>query len=151
MIRYGFYSVSSIITIQPTLELLFLLANFSKLLSFNWDLKTYEILVNFEELAQTLNKIPICPNNLSSDLIIDEKQVFLHELRSFMFEFVELSKRSENSLNKEEMSALVNLSKDNSIVISKADKGNAVMIQDSSKYVNKLIKLLEDKTKFECI
>ena len=49
------------------------------------------------------------------------------------------------------MSALVNLSKDNSIVISKADKGNAVVIQDSSLYVNKLIKLLEDKTKFECI
>ena len=68
-----------------------------------------------------------------------------------MIDFVKTSKQSENSLTKEEMTALIGLSKDKSIIVSKADKGNTIVIQNSSEYIDKIVKILEDKSKFECI
>ena len=68
-----------------------------------------------------------------------------------MIDFVKTSKQSENNLTKEEMTALIGLSKDKSIIVSKADKGNTIVIQNSSDYIDKIVKILEDKSKFECI
>ena len=62
-----------------------------------------------------------------------------------------ISKQNENSLSKEEMNALIGLSKDKSIIVSKADKGNTIVIQNYSDYIDKIVKILEDKSKFECI
>ena len=68
-----------------------------------------------------------------------------------MIDFVKTSRQIENSLTKEEMTALIGLSKDKSIIVSKADKGNTIVIQNSSDYIDKIVKILEDKSKFECI
>jgi hypothetical protein len=56
-----------------------------------------------------------------------------------------------DNLNEEEHEALKQLAKDESIIISKADKGNAIVIQDKVDYTNKLLKLIDDKSKFECL
>ena len=42
----------------------------------------------------------------------------------------------------EEHLALKQLAKDNSIIISKADKGNVIVMQDKVDYTNKLFKLI---------
>ena len=65
------------------------------------------------------------------------------------YEFLELSKKALDSLNDEEHNALKSLSKDQTIVISKADKGNAVVIQDIETYRNKIIELLNQDGKFK--
>ena len=65
------------------------------------------------------------------------------------FQAFELSKRALDSLNDEEHNALKTLSEDKSIVISKADKGNAVVIQDIETYRSKILDLLKQDGKFK--
>jgi len=67
------------------------------------------------------------------------------------YEFLELSKTSFDSLTDEEHVALKALTQDKSIVITKADKGNAVVIQDLEVYRKKLMALLEQDGKFKKI
>ena len=46
------------------------------------------------------------------------------------------------------MNALKSLQRDRSILISKPDKGNSVILIDKIDYKNKVNLILEDKTKF---
>jgi len=62
-------------------------------------------------------------------------------------EFIQLSKALD-SLTSEEHQALTELTTDKSIVITKADKGNAVVIQDLEDYRDKIGKILIDDGKF---
>ena len=55
--------------------------------------------------------------------------------------------RFEN-LSDEEYQAFLSLSKNNDIIIEKADKGNAVLFLDKSFYVKKMEELLADTSKF---
>ena len=61
----------------------------------------------------------------------------------------QVSKISEKNLSKEEVKALNNLVKTKDIVIQKADKDNNIVILNSSDYISKLSKILEDTSKFE--
>jgi hypothetical protein len=67
------------------------------------------------------------------------------------FEFIELSKQALDNLTDEEHLALKVLSQDKTIVISKADKGNAVVIQDMETYRSKILELLQQDSKFNKI
>ena len=100
-------------------------------------------------VAQIIDSKELVPQ--SSDDKIDKKQAFFHQFKAKALEFIEFSKNMTDNLTEEEHEALKILSKDETIIISKADKGNAVVIQNKSDYIDKLIVLLEDKTKFECI
>ena len=64
-------------------------------------------------------------------------------------EFLELSKEAYDSLSNEEHETLKVLAKDKSIVITKADKGNAVVIQNVEDYRRKIGDLLQTTGKFE--
>jgi hypothetical protein len=57
------------------------------------------------------------------------------------FEFIELSKKTRDNLTDDEKSALNNLSKDHNIVINKADKGAAVVVQNKIDYNNKIMEI----------
>ncbi len=57
------------------------------------------------------------------------KSNLFRQLLSASDEFIGLSKKADDNLSLEEKKALVELAKDKSIVISKADKGNAVMVR----------------------
>ena len=67
------------------------------------------------------------------------------------FEFVELSKQAVDSLNDDERTALENLAKNKNIIISKADKGNAVVIQDVEDYKSKVMAILNTGGKFKSL
>lgn len=75
----------------------------------------------------------------------------MHIFQAKAFKFIELSRTTMDNLNEDEHLALKDLAKDESIIISNADKGNAIVIQDKIDYTNKLFKLLEDKSKFKCL
>ena len=55
--------------------------------------------------------------------------------------------RFEN-LSEEEYQAFLSLSKNNAIIIQKADKGNTVVLLDKSSYIKKMEELLADTSKF---
>ena len=56
-------------------------------------------------------------------------------------------KRSEANLTDIEMKGLIELSKDKSIVVAKADKGKSVVLLRKSDYVTELEAMLADKTR----
>ncbi len=64
------------------------------------------------------------------------------------FKFIELSKYAKDNLTDEELEALENLAKDEIIIISKADKGNAVVIQNKKDYMQKAVDILLVSGKF---
>ena len=68
----------------------------------------------------------------------------MKQFQSLATKFIELSKIARDNLNDGEHKALEELSKDNTIVITKADKGNAVVIQNKADYLNKVQALLTD-------
>jgi hypothetical protein len=109
----------------------------------------YEILCNFEILAQKLNKIDIVETNADSDLKLNAKDDFNTKMKEEMLGYIKACKRAEDSLTSAELNLLTSLSKDKSLVISKADKGDAVVIQNRKDYDDKMLKLLSDKSKFK--
>ena len=119
----------------------------------NKKIDTYEIISRFEELAQSLNWLEINPVVSTDPLKADHnnKSTFLQQLQQMTYEFLELSKTSFDSLMDEEHVALKALTQDKSIVITKADKCNAVVIQDLEVYRKKLMALLEQDGKFKKI
>ena len=56
-----------------------------------------------------------------------------------------------NFLCEEELTALENLSKDDSIVIARPDKGNGVVLMNKSEYKDKVKSILSDGSKFEMV
>ena len=84
---------------------------------------TFDILSRFEELAETLDALPIAETKKS------KYQVDVNDKNN----------------------ASATLSKEKAIIISKADKGNAVVIQDLDDYKVKINKLLDVTGKFSCL
>jgi hypothetical protein len=97
----------------------------------------YEILARFEQLAQYFKDMKAEGDKDNRKTQLDPKNAFLQQLQSMAFEFIELSKNATDSLTDTEHKALEELAKDKSIIITKADKGNAVVIQDLADYVAK--------------
>jgi hypothetical protein len=117
----------------------------------NKKVDSYEIFARFEELAQSLNWIEMKPvaSNDPLKANLNNKSTFIQQLQQMTYEFLELSKMAIDSLTDEEHAALKNLADDKTIVISKADKGNAVVIQDIESYRNKVLELLQKYGKFK--
>ena len=59
--------------------------------------------------------------------------------------------RSERNLTEGEMKGLLDLNKDKSIVVCKADKGNSVVILQKADYVAEIERMLSDTTKFQLL
>jgi hypothetical protein len=110
---------------------------------------TYEILARFEMLAQSLNSLPIAEKNDIHRAELNPKNNFLSQLQSKADEFLEISKKAYENLSDEEYEAITELAKNKSLVISKADKGNAVVILDASDYRRKVSEILNDDKKFK--
>ncbi len=110
----------------------------------------FEILARFEELAQSLNYLEILDQQIEDDLRanLNNKTTFFNKLQNMATEFIQLSKKALDNLTSEEHTALKILATDKSIVITKADKGNAVVIQDLTDYKAKVNKILIGCGKF---
>lgn len=110
-----------------------------------------EIFTRFEQLAQSLKlEVPVEQKD-KRFTSLNPKQKFFSDLTGMAFEFVNLSKRAIDNLSVDERQALNNLSKNKSIVITKADKGNAVVIQNIVDYQQKVSEILKDSNKFKLL
>ena len=112
---------------------------------------TYEILARFEVLAQSFKWLELTPNEKNANELranLNDKNAFYQQLQGFAFEFLEMSKQSLDSLTDAEHQALKELAADKTIVISKAGKGNAVVIQDINDYREKVTELVNQDGKF---
>ena len=81
----------------------------------------------------------------NGDLDFVKTQIKDAALSSFRF----YNTNVPQNLSDEEVKACDKLSKNNNLVVQKADKGNSVVVFDSDVYVNNMENILEDKTKFE--
>jgi hypothetical protein len=109
---------------------------------------TFELLSRFEEFADSMSYLPIAESTDPLKANLNSKSTFFKELQSMADEFIKLSKQAQDNLSDEEREALLELAKDKTIVISKADKGNAVVIQDLVDYKRKVSDLLAKGDKF---
>jgi len=110
---------------------------------------TFEILARVEEFAQSVNHLEIADTSDELKANLNSKTSFFRQLQLMTDEFLELSKEAYDSLSNEEHETLKVLAKDKSIVITKADKGNAVVIQNVEDYRRKIGDLLQTTGKFE--
>jgi len=117
----------------------------------NKRIDTTEILVRFEQLAKSLDKELTATNQDNRFTQLDNKNACLKIIQSMATEFIELSKEARDNLTDAEHKALENLAKDDTIIISKADKGNAVVIQNKSDYLDKVHKILQTEGKFKLL
>ncbi len=60
--------------------------------------------------------------------IINTKTNFLQSFQKKAFEFIEFGKDLEDNLNQDEHEALNRLAENKNIIITKADKGNAIVL-----------------------
>ena len=66
-----------------------------------------------------------------------------------LLSFRQYNKSPQQNLSKEELAALINLSKNKDIIIQKSDKGNSVVIVDKDTYIKRIENLLSDQRKFK--
>ena len=55
------------------------------------------------------------------------------------------------NLPKDEYKALLNLSKNKNIIVTRPDKGNGIIILDKHDYLTKMYEIVNDRTKFKVI
>ena len=98
---------------------------------------TYELLSRFELCAQSFNNLKAISQKDERLKSTDPRSSFIQKLQEMAFEFIKLSQTAIDNLTPDERTELINLSKRKDIIISKADKGNAVVIQKIEDYRKK--------------
>ena len=107
-------------------------------------LNYFRYFLSFEKLFEVLDKIPIynpreIPNVLSDSLkIIANKYFYNFKSHKVFSPFI----------SKDDLKVLRNLSKNDSIIISRPDKGIGVVLLDRPHYSEKMTSVLNDHTKF---
>jgi hypothetical protein len=114
------------------------------------NLNSFDILSNFEIANLAIESLNLKINEEPNTTIMNSKTEFKSKLQNIALDFVEMSKQSNNSLTKQELDYLKTISQDKTIVVTKADKGNSVVIMDRQEYVAKL-KALINNEKFQKI
>ncbi|CAF3835154.1 unnamed protein product [Rotaria sp. Silwood1] len=122
-----------------------------KLLANGWKLalklkkvNTFNIKSELEYIYFILNKNKMLTSN-------DKKSKIKSLLSYFPSKLNKQLKHDIPNLSQEENKAIYNLLNDKSITISKADKGNAIVILDRQEYINEGNELLNDKKVFKKI
>ena len=104
-------------------------------------LKYANYLVHFELFYRDICNLEILSNEL--DFVKTKtKETVLSSFRQY-------NKNPQQNLSKEELTALINLSKNKDIIIQKSDKGNTVVIVNKGTYIKRMENLLSDQREFE--
>ena len=101
-----------------------------------------DYLMNFELFYRSIRNLDVLSNG---DLDFVKTKIKDAVLSSFRF----YDANFPQNLSDEELEALEKLSKDNNLVVQKADKGNSVVLVDKYVYVNYMENILQDQSKFE--
>ncbi len=113
----------------------------------NIKVDSYEMLTRFKVLAQTMNKFEIAEKG--DELKVTAKCVF--STTPSNVNGIYRTVKKVNSLTDEQHTALKELAHDKTIVVTKADKGNTVVIQNVDDYRKKVLNILDDKSKFQML
>jgi len=92
--------------------------------------------------------LPIFQKNDKLKAPLNSESNLYRQLQGMSDEFIELSNTAQDNIDAEEREKLLELADEKSIVISKADKGNAVVIQNTTDYKKKINELLNTSGKF---
>ena len=106
-------------------------------------LNIFQVRTEFEFIY--INQIRHCLNN-SNRIVFKQKLMSLYE--RYVTIFFQQNGRHPSSFSQVQRNALQSLRDDSSVVISKPDKGNGVVIMNKSDYHSKMRHILNDKTKF---
>ena len=101
-----------------------------------------DYLVYFELFYRNIRNLEILSNEDLDFAKTKNKETALSSFRQY-------NKNPQQSLSKEELAALTNLSKNKDMVIQKSDKGNSVVIVDKDTYIKRMENLLRGQRKFE--
>jgi len=112
---------------------------------------TYELLSRFELCAQSFNNLKVASRTDEKLKATDPRSTFIQKLQEMAFEFIKLSQSAIDNLTPDERAELISLSKRKDIIISKADKGNAIVIQKVEDYRAKVSAILNLDGKFETL
>lgn len=97
---------------------------------------------SFEKVFNTLNGYDIYKKS------IDTENVFLSKLKHIAFSTYYRFRPYLTEEQKCMIKTLKQLAKDKSVIITKPDKGNGIVLLNKSDYINKMNTILEDRSKF---
>ena len=110
------------------------------------DVDKYEVKCSFELLYRDLVKLNLPITSKNQDRLRSQlKNISYGYIYSYDFS------KQKNILSKDEWAALSDLRRDDSIIITRPDKGNGVVIVSRLDYLNKMKKLISDGTKFKLL
>ena len=101
-----------------------------------------EVFAAFETCFSNLRELQINESQMTSERF---KNKFAENAYSYCQNY---SQKKERNLTDEELTGLNELKQDRSIVIMKADKGNAVVLLKKADYFDEMERMLQDTTKF---
>lgn len=102
--------------------------------------------LNFEILFRDIMKLDM-NNNANEDFI----KTKLKEAALSSFENFNNDHTSHNNLSKDEFDSLEALASNRDLIIQKSDKGNAIVLLDKNVYINRMLDILKDNSKFELL
>ena len=108
-----------------------------------WKLNFFDYFLHFESLIQSISSLPLPPRFDFQDV----KQKIRITSHKF-FDTFKPSKVFSPIFSKSDIKLLKDFASDDSIVVTRPDKGKGVVILDRDHYVEKVSKLLSDNTKF---
>ena len=108
------------------------------------DVDKYDVKCSFELFYRDLVKLNVPLTSENQDRLRNQlKNISYNYIYSYDFS------KQKNILSKDEWKALNDLRSDDSIIITKPDKGNGIVIVSRLDYLNKMKQLLSDNTKFK--
>ena len=108
------------------------------------DVDKYDVKCSFELFYRDLVKLNVPLTSENQDRLRNQlKNISYNYIYSYDFS------KQKNILSKNEWRALNDLRSDDSIIITKPDKGNGIVIVSRLDYLNKMKQLLSDNTKFK--
>ena len=106
------------------------------------EVDTYDVKCSFELFFRDLSR-------LGPTLTSENQDRLKSQLKNISYIYSYDFSKQKSILAKEEWSALNDLRNDDSIIITKPDKGNGIVIVNKLDYLSKMKQLISDETKFK--
>ena len=111
-----------------------------------WKLNFYRYFLHFEKLVCSIAHLP-----LSSRYSFEDVKRRIRTVGNKYYHGFNASKIFSAVFSRNDVKSLKDFASDNTIIVTRPDKGKGVVILDRSEYVCKLTNLLSDRSKFVCI
>ena len=106
----------------------------------------FDYFLSFEKLISSLSKLP-----LPERFVFQDVKAKLRNICHKYYQGFRSSRVFSSVFSKADIASLKEWATDKSIIVTRPDKGRGVVILDRSKYVEKMLSILADKTKFRLV